>query len=383
MPNSQRHLVAVWNPSYADAIGATVDLLLTRARERRSDDDDVHVWWGKVKSSNRQQPLPHLNDILAIDKELGEGDHLESEVHLYLTDYRSLYVGHVSEITTEDVTEAEPEFVPTFYRDRRLICDCWFQLLDVRRVVIEDTEAVVEELKKLRNTRYNDRPVSIYGGMVDLPLIVTRLDGARYFEPEVRERLTGGRLWVEFDAERHGVGQIERELRENLFGDDLWNALDPTARGFIASAEAVFRANRNDAAFDFSGVIIDFAKALEVQVNLVLRAALRAASANERLANVEGRTVDLSRGTMWSLGQLAHVMADEQLVNRALKRLLVNGEWFSASLPPILAEFSDVRNPAAHTGRVGRDQAIARRNRLVGVGGEGVFAQLGRVKMKR
>jgi hypothetical protein len=38
----------------------------------------------------------------------------------------------------------------------------------VRRLTI----AVVEELKHLRNTRYADRPLSLYGGMVDLPLIV-------------------------------------------------------------------------------------------------------------------------------------------------------------------------------------------------------------------
>ncbi len=76
-------------------------------------------------------------------------------------------------------------------------------------MIADDTIAVIEELKKLRNTRYNDRPVSIYGGMVELPLIVTRDDGARYFEPDVREKLIEGRYWVEFDAERAGIGELE------------------------------------------------------------------------------------------------------------------------------------------------------------------------------
>ncbi len=384
-PAPIRHLVAVWNPSYADAIGETVELLLAAARRHRNvaaDEEDVYVWWGKVKSSNRQQPLPHLADLLAIDHDLGGDDAVEREVHLYLTDYRSLYVAHVAEITTDDVATTDPEHVPAFYGTAGLRCDCWFRLWDIRRVVLDDTPAVVEELKKLRNTRYNDRPVSIYGGMVDLPLIVTRDDGARYFDLGVRDRLIDGRFWVEFDAERSGVGHMEQELRENLFGDDVWSALDPAARGFIATAEAVFRAHRHDSAFDFSAVILDFSKALEVQVNLLVRAALDGESIADRLANIDGRTVDLANGAMWSLGQLARAIADEEFLNRALKRTLVNGDWFAASLPPILAELAAERNPAAHTTRVSREQAVARRNRLVGVGCEGVFAKLGKVSVK-
>jgi len=37
---------------------------------------------------------------------------------------------------------------------------------------------VIEQLRQLRNVRYHDQRVSLYGGMVDLPLVVTRPDGA-------------------------------------------------------------------------------------------------------------------------------------------------------------------------------------------------------------
>nr|AYC79989.1 hypothetical protein [uncultured bacterium] len=150
--------------------------------------------------------MPHLDEILAMDKWLSGDAGGDRELHLYLTDYRSLYVGHIGEIANGDGFEDldDTDHVPDFYRDSGLACDCWFRLFDVRRVVADDTLAVVEELKKLRNTRYNDRPVSIYGGMVELPLIVTRDDDARYFEADVRERLVDGRYWVEIDAERTG-----------------------------------------------------------------------------------------------------------------------------------------------------------------------------------
>jgi hypothetical protein len=377
-----RHLVAVWNPSYAaHAIEETLSLLLEFVHKATDEDDEVYVWWGKIKSQNRQAPLPHLGDILAIDLDLKGESGPEREVHLYLTDYRSLYVAHLAEVTAEDVREDERDHVPRFYMDERLTCDCWFRLWDIRRVIADDTPAVVDELAKLRNVRYHGRPVSIYGGMVDLPLIVTRDDDARYFEADVRERLTGGRFWAEFDAERVGIGQMERELRDNLFGNAVWSALDPAARGFIATAESVIRSHRDDPSFDFGPAIVDFAKAFEVQVNLVLRRALRGAPEAARRANLDGRTLDVTSGEQWSLGQLSHVIGEEQQVNQALKRRLASGgEWFTSSLPPILRDLAETRNPAAHSERVMRDDALKIRNRLVGVGCMGAINELGRVR---
>jgi hypothetical protein len=110
--------------------------------------------------------------------------------------------------------------IPAVYRRDDIQCDRWFQLWDIGRLVSDDTLAVVDELKKLHNTAYYDMPVSIYGGMVNLPLIVTRPDGARYFEADVREQLIGKQYWVGFDSEHSGIGATERELREHCFGED-------------------------------------------------------------------------------------------------------------------------------------------------------------------
>jgi hypothetical protein len=384
----QRHLVSVWNPSYeADAMEAHLSVLLDyAARHRRGacEDDEVYVWWGKIRSANRQQPMPHLADVLAIDAELSSGDGAvaeEREVHLYLTDYRSLYVAHVSEVTADDVREDDEEHVPAFYTAEGFNCDCWFRLWDIRRVVTNDTLGVVDELKELRNTRYNDRPVSIYGGMVDLPLIVTRDDGARYFDRAVRAALTDNRLWCEFDAERSGVGAMEKELRENLFGSPAWSGLDSAARSFIASAEKVFRDHRGDPAFDFSGVVLDFAKAFEVQVNGVLRRAMAGASKDARLVNVEGWTVDLGANPVLSLGQLARVIGENKPVNDWLKKRVTPAPWFCVTLPAVLNQLAELRNPAAHGQGVRRESVTPLRDQLVGVGSVGRLVELGLVRV--
>jgi hypothetical protein len=245
-----RHLVTVWNPSYADdAMDAHLRVLLRSAEQARtgqgvgnaanaahaSDAEGAGsgeapcVWWAKVRSPNRQQPLPHADDILAIQGQVEAG----IETHLYLTDYRSLYVADLDEITADRIrsdTPAEKNHMPEYYEG--MLADMWFRLLDIRRIVSDDTPAVIAELKQLRNRRYNDRQVSLYGGMVDLPLIVRREKNVSWFAD--REALLDGELWAERDAHnRSDTERMMRELRDNPLGEYVWSNLAPATRTFL------------------------------------------------------------------------------------------------------------------------------------------------------
>ncbi len=74
--------------------------------------------------------------------------------------------------------------------------------------------------------------------MVDLPLLVTRPEGRKFFAEDELNAVADGKSWAEFDAEQGGVGAMERELRENLIGDDAWGRLDPAPE---PAAEAATR----------------------------------------------------------------------------------------------------------------------------------------------
>lgn len=71
-----RHLVSVSNPAYAvDAMDAHVAVLVERARAHRRgeiSEDEVHVWWGLVRSARRQDELPHLPDVRELASQAGE-----------------------------------------------------------------------------------------------------------------------------------------------------------------------------------------------------------------------------------------------------------------------------------------------------------------------
>jgi hypothetical protein len=378
-----RHLVTVWNPAYArSAMDEHLRVLRDwgrRCAEGTASDDDVYVWWGKVKSSNRQRPMPHLADALAVgDQPEGNG----REIHLYLTDYRALYVADVIDVAGSELPVGEDAHVPVYYRDDGLTCDLWFRLADIRRLVADDTLGVVQELRKLSNVHYNDRPVSIYGGMVDLPLVVTRADGARFFDPGEREALAGNRLWAEFDAEQgSGVAVVERDLRDNRFGEALWYALEPAVRVFVATGERLYRDHRADASFDFSPVITSLANAVEVQGNALLRRATAKLPPNARRAKVGDVSVDLAAHRSLTLGELARVLGGERELREGLAGVM-DGRWFRESFPSVLDALAEVRNQAAHGGTTSRDAATHWRNRLVGVGCEGDLVALARTRVR-
>lgn len=180
--------------------------------------------------------------------------------------------------------------------------------------------------------------------------------------------------------------RMARELRDNLIGRRLWITLESATRNFLASAEAVFRARRDDPRFDFSGPAIEYAKAVETELNSlifpVLRRALRKSPPAEREVAIEGRRLDLGGDVgHQSLGMLKNLLQRNDIVRGALRRQLPgDAAWLLDALPAQLAGLVGLRNPAAHGGRASREAVSDVREEVLGVGMEGVIARLGRVR---
>ena len=375
------HLLTVWNPSYAsDAMEAHLDVLLRWSRQAR-EEDEVYVWWAKLRSQNRQGPLPHLADVLALDAQVDE-----AETHLYLTDFRSLYVGLVEEITADDVlAEDEADHAPAYYQGRN--ADCWFKLVDIRRLVLHDTPAVIAECAKLANTRYGGRPVSLYGGIHELPLLVTREDDVLWFED--REELIGGRLWAERDAELvSATEQVAADLRDNVIGPELWAVCDVTTRSFLATAEALYRSHRDDLAFDFAPVAVEYAKAVESEANALLFAAarktLRSRAPKDRTVNTERGPLDLGGPARHqTLGTLVTLLKHEPAFQNAVRAGLgQNGNWAAGVLGNELESLVSLRNPAAHGSAMQRADVSRHRATILGIGCDGLIPRLARARLK-
>lgn len=386
--NAPLHLLSVWNPSYADdAMDRHLAVLLHWAAERRAGragEEDVYVWWAKLRSPNRQGPLPHAHEVVGLQDQIVRG----VETHLYLTDYSSLYVGHLWEVTSDDVPGEDPverDHMPRYYEGQP--ADFWFRLWDLRRLVARDTPATIEELKKLRNVRYHDRPVSLYGGIVDLPLIVRREDGAVWFEDAAL--LTGGSRWAERDAEMRGeTEKLAAELRENLLGPEIWDALEPTTRTFLTTAEAIFRARRDDPGFDFAGPAVEYCKAVETELNALVFPVLERRLARrlpaEREVRGETGLIDLGRRVSHqSLGSLQRLLEKEPIVRKGLEAGLPHDwRWLEGELPHRLEPLRELRNPAAHSEAVTREEIGRWRRDILGIGCEGLLVRAARAKLR-
>ena len=384
-----RHLLSVWNPSYADdAMDRHLEVLLRWAARHAVgdvDDDQVYVWWAKLRSPNRDEPLAHKDDLLALQGQIDDG----IETHLYLTDYRSLYAGHLVEVSDRDVPNAAPgetDHMPAYYRDREV--DCWFRLRDIRRLIAGDGPATNEELRNLLNVRYHHRPVSIYGGMVELPLVVERQDGATWFADAAE--LTGGRRWVVRDSELRGeTERLAAELRDNLLGQEIWEALHPTSRTFLTTGEAVFRSRRDDPGFDFSPTAVEYCKAIETELNAALFPALQPIMAHrppaEREIQDRDGALDLGRSVpRQTIGSIRHLLAHRPEVKRGIEEAFParDATWLTGTLPAELEPLLELRNPAAHDERITRERIASWRQRILGIGCEGLLVRIARIKLE-
>lgn len=355
-----------------------------RFRAGEAEADEVHVWWAKLRSPNRVEPLEHSAEVLTIQDQISA----DVETHLYLTDYRSLYVAHLLEVTDDDVPADFPDEsdnMPGYYVGKH--ADFWFRLGDIRRLVANDTPAVIAQLARLRNVRYHDRSVSLYGGFVDLPLVVRAVDEPGWFSDTAA--LLEGPWWVEYEAAYRGeTERMVQELRDNLLGTAVWSQLEPTSRSFLASAEAVFRARRNDPQFDFSGPVLEYVKAVETELNHLIFPALgrvlRGRSPAQREIKVREGRLDLgARVPHQSLGTLKLLLEKEEIVRRNLEQAIgLEARWLLGELPSRIAPLAARRNPGAHSEVIARDVAVRIRGDVLGIGQEGLLVRIARSRMR-
>lgn len=384
-----RHLISLWNPTYSNvAMDVHLRVLLRWAELSEEGDaspEDVYVWWARLRSPERKGPHPYQREILELDQQIRSG----GETHLYLTDYRSLYVGHVAEITIDDVPKVRPKekgHIPGYVLDHE--AGFWFRLKDLRQVVSGDLAGTELEIQRLRNTLVPERPVSIYGGIIDAPMIVQRDPPVSWFEES--EELTGGQLWAQLEAQFRGESKrVARQLRDNLFGPRLWRGMEPASRTFLTSAEAVFRSRADDPGFDFSTVAIEYAKAVEVELNSLIFPAIRAVVAGKapkqrELHGTHGR-IDLAKPVRHqTLGAMAYYLEQSSMVQRCIRAGLhrdagwVLSDTFRRELESLLK----LRNPAAHWEVTMGEMVGERRAALLGIGCEGFLVRLIRAKIR-
>jgi hypothetical protein len=165
--------------------------------------------------------------------------------------------------------------------------------------------------------------------------------------------------------------------------------MEPASRTFLTSAEAVFRSRADDPGFDFSTVAIEYAKAVEVELNALIFPALRwyfadKAPKQRELHGTHGR-LDLGKAIRHqTLGAIAHYLEKSGAVRKGIwSALKADAPWLLGDeFKADLGELLKLRNPAAHWEVTMGEMVGAHRASLVGIGCQGLLVEIIRAKLR-
>jgi hypothetical protein len=164
-------------------------------------------------------------------------------------------------------------------------------------------------------------------------------------------------------------------------------------------------------AFDVSGPAVEYAKAVETELNALLfprlRKRLEGVASKDREVTADGRRLDLGRPVPHQfLGTILYLLEKDDIVARPLGGTFSGADagWLRSNAPRELRGIVELRNPAAHSETVSRErvetvsrervetvsrervETVSRervetvRAQVMGVGCEGALVRIAKVK---
>jgi hypothetical protein len=101
---------------------------------------------------------------------------------------------------------------------------------------------------------------------------------------------------------------------------------------------------------------------------------------------VDGRPLDLAGDVAHQpLGALVNLLKHNDAMKRGVKLAFANtndAKWLLGELPSHLDPVVAIRNPAAHSARLERQDVAELRSRILGIGCEGLITQIARVRLR-
>lgn len=238
-----QNLLILFNPYYkADVIEQHLNLLV----------DNGKVAFGKVRSTLKNVEHGFQNELDAIYEQVSEENYLQ----LFLTDYSNIYVTKVKKVTSEDLSSIAPKY----YKD--LEVEKWFEIKDIREIIRNDFENIRDEIfSNFKTPNFNDRSYAIYGNNYVYPLIIDMKTEIDYFESSDE----AFRHYPDmFKSSEYLV--MKNNFIEYSFGDKWINRMHPNSLDNIISAEMEYMQNKINPRYDFSTIIIKYAKTIEQEL---------------------------------------------------------------------------------------------------------------------
>ena len=244
-----KNQLILYNPYYQnDVIEQHLDLLIKNGE----------VPFGKIRSTLKTMEHQFLDEIHKVYETIDETNFLQ----LFLTDYLNIYVAKVIKVTSFD----KSSIAPSYYKEKNLDVEKWFIISDMREIVRDDFESVREDiLSNFTTPNFNNRSYAIYGNSYVYPLAIDMKQEINYFENTDLNYYTDM-----FKSKRHL--EIKENLAKYSFGLEYLNHMHPNSLDNIISAQIEYDDNITNPLYDFSSVVIKYAKTIEQEVYLFAKA---------------------------------------------------------------------------------------------------------------
>lgn len=292
-------------------------------------------------------------------------------LQLFLTDYASLYVAKVIKIA-ENVDES---IIPSYYKDKKLSVEGFFIIEDLRELVRDDFVSVRDKfLANFTTPDYDNHTYALYGNAYVYPLIIEQKQHLAYFESDERHFL---QLFK--SAEFLHQKQV---LADYTFGERYLYAMNPDSFDNLIYAELEFHACKGDRLYDFSSVVLRYAKCFESECYLLVKRLISVLSQrDESVLSLTFTQMGKSFEVRSLLTNKAMLGAYNHLIDSLLKAHIkehLSDEFVNVcrKLTKQIAFIQRVRNPAAHTECTSFEQANNLRARLVGVANLSVLVMM-------
>lgn len=292
-------------------------------------------------------------------------------LQLFLTDYASLYVAKVVKIAEN----ADESIIPSYYKDKKLSVEGFFIIEDLRELVRDDFVSVRDEyLANFTTPDYDNHTYALYGNAYVYPLIIEQKQHLTYFESDERHFL---QLFK--SAEFLHQKQV---LADYTFGERYLYAMNPDSFDNLIYAELEFHACKGDRLYDFSSVVLKYAKCFESECYLLVKRLISVLSQrDESVLSLTFTQMGKSFEVRSLLTNKAMLGAYNYLIENLLKTHIkkhLSEEFVNVcrKLSKQIAFIQRVRNPAAHTECTSFEQANNLRARLVGVATQSVLVMM-------
>jgi hypothetical protein len=366
------NLLILYNSYYQkDVVERHIEILQEAADPLRA-----RVAFGKVRSPIRNYEHPYAERLEAIYAAVSE----KRPLQLFLTDYADMYVARVVEASRED----RSEIAPAYYGEKGLDVEVWFVIDDIRRIVRDDFRFIRDRvLSNFTTPNFNDWHYAIYGNHYVYPLVVEMDDPVDYFDYDE----AGQRYFLDiFRSER--AQELQRHLVHYRFGEDLFYAMHPNAQDALVAAEMEYADHQEDPLYDFTAVVIQYAKAYERELWRFAARLFAYLGEREDLGGigyeVQGRSYRFAEYQVHkpNVGTTLWLMGNRQ-IRDAVERHIPGGalkSFVKWGLRQSIGELPSVRNEAAHGTKTSLEAARAFREKVVGIGESGLLADLAKYR---